>query len=358
MFRNLRWLTLLTVFAMGTAACSDNGTDPQGGEFDPVATDQAVQGLQNQLNGDSDMMVSLGLASQGLGFAGGAPLAIDRAPTPLSAKVVRNYAVVGGAAEPVLPPELLGVTFEWSFAEGHYVPTARAGAPANGVTFILYAIDPITRVPVEPLVETGLLNLTDEGDASTTRIGIYAESGGTALVDYFIELSYTVVGQSDISVTAAAEGFISDGQSFLDFTLSQGATLLGSTNTIQMDVVYSLSVRGQDVSVTVEMQGEFDFSGENPVDAATAHLRIQNGTEFVDFEMTLAADNSLTGAIQYNGSTVVAISGTEADPVFTRADGEALTLEEVGALVELFDMLEDVFDVVEGLFEPFGGLGV
>jgi hypothetical protein len=33
-----------------------------------------------------------------------------------------------------------------------------------------------------------------------------------------------------------------------------------------------------------------------------------------------------------------------------------LTLEEVAALVDLFDMIDDVFDLVEDLFEPFGGL--
>ena len=30
-------------------------------------------------------------------------------------------------------------------------------------------------------------------------------------------------------------------------------------------------------------------------------------------------------------------------------------LEEVAALVELFDMIGDVFDLVDDLFEPFGG---
>ena len=87
-------------------------------------------------------------------------------------------------------------------------------------------------------------------------------------------------------------------------------------------------------------------------------LRVQNGTEFVDFEMTLGTDNSLTGVIRYGGVDVVYISGTEGDPVFESATGEPLTVEEVAALVELFDMIDDVFDLVEDLFEPFGGLDV
>ncbi len=122
-----------------------------------------------------------------------------------------------------------------------------------------------------------------------------------------------------------------------------------------MDFVYSLSLAGQNVSVTVEMHGEFDFSGENPIEAASVELRVQNGTEFVDFEMALNADNSVDGVIQYNGVDVVYISGTEGDPVFESATGDPLTTEEVVALLDLFDMIEDVFDLVEDLFEPFGG---
>lgn len=360
MFRNLRWMPLVAVLALAAGACDDNGTDPVNPlDFDPVATEQAVQDLQSRLDDDSDMMVSLGLVSEGLGMQMGAswvmPRELDQAAAPFSAQFVRNYALSGSAAEPVFPPELLGTTFEWNFVEGHYVPTERAGAPANGLRFILYAIDPLTRAPTDPLVETGYLDLTDEGTASTTRLGLEAVSGSETLIDYFIELSYLLLGGDDISVTVAAEGFISDGVDRLDFVLTQGATLLSSTGTIEMDLVYALSLAGENVSVTVEMHGEFDFSGENPIEAASVELRVQNGTEFVDFEMGLNADNSLTGVIKYNGVDVVYISGTEGDPVFESATGEPLTLEEVAALIDLFNMIDDVFDLVDDLFEPFGG---
>jgi hypothetical protein len=354
-------MPLVAVLAMAAGACSDTGTelgDPA--DFDPVATEQAVESLQSQLDDDSDIMVSLGLAADGLNMQGGAlsralPVELDRTPGPLSAQVVRSYSMSASAAEPVFPPELLGTTFEWNFLEGHYVPTERTGAPTNGVRFILYAIDPVTRVPVDPLVETGYLDLKDEGGTNTTQLGIEAVSGGETLIDYFISLSYALLGENDISVSVTAQGYISDGVDQLDFVLTQGATLLGSTETIEMDIVYSLSLLGQNASVTVEMHGEFDFAGDNPIETADVELRVQNGTEFVDFEMTLASDNSLTGVIKYNGTPVVNISGTEADPVFTSATGEQLTPEEVAALLELFNMIDDVFDMVNDIFEPFGG---
>jgi hypothetical protein len=171
MFGNPRRMPLVAVLALAAGACSDDGTSPvDPADFDPVATEQAVQDLQAKLNDDNDVMLSLELASQALGMQQGfsrvMPLELNRAAVPFSAQFVQDYALSGSAAEPVFPPELLGMTFEWSFGEGHYVPTERAGAPTNGIRFILYAIDPLSRVPIDPLVETGHLDLTDEGGAT------------------------------------------------------------------------------------------------------------------------------------------------------------------------------------------------
>jgi len=359
MRHSLRWMPLAAVAAFVMTACSDGGTGPAGTDFDPQATDQATQNLQASLNNDSDMMVSLGLAGEGLAAAGGVsmivPRRLDGPATPFSAQVVRDMTLSGSLMEPIFPSNLLGATFEWSFDLDRYAPTERAGAPANGVRFVLYAINPLTRRPAEPLSEVGFLDLTDEGDASSTRLGIHAESGGAALVDYFIDVSYALLGDQDIRVTVTADGYISDGQEQLDFLLTESATLLGSTETILLDVSYELSLAGESVSVRLDVSGEFDFSGDTPVDAATAQLSIHDGPDHVVFDMTLQADNTLSGVIDYNGAPAMYISGTEADPVFTRADGEPLTAEDVAALLALYDLLEDVFDVTENLFSPFGG---
>lgn len=363
MFRNLRWMTLLAVFALGTAACSDDGsTGVQGTDFNPQSADQATENLQAQLNTDSDIMISLGLASDGMSQAGAVsmvlPRDLDRAVTPMSAQVLRGYTLSGSSAEPIFPSNLLGKTFEWSFALGRYEMSARTGAPANGVRFILYAINPLTRQPADPLNEIGLLDLTDEGDATATRIGIYAESGGEALVDYFIAASYALLGQQDYSVTLHAEGYVSDGTERLDFALDQTATFLGTSATVGMDISYWLSLAGEDVSVNLDLSGQFTFASESPVETATAQLTIRNGTEVIVLDMSLAADNTLDGVITYNGAPAIYISGTEADPVFTRADGEALTEADMTALRDLYDLLGDVFAVAMDLFQPFGGMGL
>jgi len=235
------------------------------------------------------------------------------------------------------------------------VPTERAGAPANGIRFILYAIDPLTRQPAEPLNETGFLDLTDDGDASATRLGLYAESGGQAMVDYFIELSYQLLGQQDVSADVTAEGYISDGAARLDFELHETATVLGSTQTVTLDVDYWLSVAGEDVSVDLQLATELDLSGEGTVELATAGLTIHDGSDVVVFDLSLAADNTLEGVVNYNGAPALYVSGTEGDPVFERADGEPLSTEDVAALVQLYHLLDDVLGLAGRLFEPFGG---
>lgn len=363
MFRSLRWLALLAVFALGTAACSDDGpSGPSGLDFDPQATEQATENLQSRLDDDSDIMVSLELASEGLIQAGAAsrvlPRELDRAVTPMSAQMLRSYSMSGSSAEPIFPSNLLGKTFEWSFDFGRYVIGERTDGPADGVRFVLYAIDPLTRQPASPLNETGFLDLTDEGDATATRLGIYGESGGVALVDYYIAASYALLGTEDFSVTVLAEGYVSDGTEQLDFALDQTATFLGSSETIALDTDYWLSLGVEDVSVELVISGEFDFAGDSPVDAATAMLTIRHGTDKVDFDMAVTGDNTLTGVIEYNDVPAIYMSGTEADPVFERADGEPLTPEDVAALLELYDLLGDVFDIAEHLFEPFSGFGV
>jgi hypothetical protein len=364
MFWNLKWIPLATVLALGVAACSDGGgTGLSGTDFDPQAAEQATENLQARLNSDSDILISLELVSAGLSEAAAAsvvlPNELDRAVAPLSAQMLRDYTLSGSAVEPIFPVNLLGVTFVWSTDLGQYVPGEGTDAPLNGVRFVLYAIDPLTRLPAEPLNETGFVDLIDNGDATATRLAIYAESGGTALVDYSIEATYSLLGAEDISVTVIAEGYISDGQEQLDFLLDQTATFLGSTQTLGLDVSYTLSLAGENVSVSMDISGEFDFSGEQPIDAVTAELTIRNGSEFlVEFEMTVTADNTMTGVINFNGAPAMYISGTEADPVFERADGEPLTEADIAALLELYDLLDDIFDVAEHLFEPFGETGL
>jgi hypothetical protein len=350
---------LAGLLAFGLGACSDSGpAGPSGTDFDPEATAQALANVQSELDSDSDVLMSLALVGPALQAEGGAsivlPRQLDGPVTPMAAQVARAYALSGSAAAPIFPSNLLGVTFTWDPGLGRYAVSQLTGAPANGVRFILYAMDPLTRQPVLPLVEIGFVDLTDESDAAATRLGVYAESGGVALIDYVIEGSYATVGQ-DIAVTLDAAGYFSDGSVRLDFDLSQSATISQTSQTISLDVQYNLSVAGADLSVALDLTGEFSFAQDGGPETAAATLTINNGSDQVVMTLDLAADNTLSGVINYNGAPAVLISGTEADPVFTRPDGEPLTQADMTALTDIFGLLEDVFDFAENLFEPFQG---
>ncbi len=64
------------------------------------------------------------------------------------------------------------------------MPTDRTGAPANGVRFLIYAVNPITFVPVEPLQEVGYVQLTDLSGSSTQAARVIVVSGETTYLDY------------------------------------------------------------------------------------------------------------------------------------------------------------------------------
>ena len=75
-------------------------------------------------------------------------------------ELVPSFSVTGTQG-PIIPDAVTGTTFEWNADSAGYVATAREGAPANGIRFIVYAIDPLTGDPVLPLVETGYVDIMD-----------------------------------------------------------------------------------------------------------------------------------------------------------------------------------------------------
>ena len=63
------------------------------------------------------------------------------------------------ASSAAIPAEFVGKTFVWNGTA--YEVSTLIGAPAGGVRFLLYAIDPVTRIPTTPLTETGYVDLVD-----------------------------------------------------------------------------------------------------------------------------------------------------------------------------------------------------
>src|SRR5262245_24397512 len=182
-----------------SAACEDQGpgslSDPAAVTAELEAMDSAFAAAAVQSYGEVAGMIG-GTAAGALGRAAiiveGSTPTLPNEPAYLRGvkradawrKLVPHVAEM--SALPIIPDGVLGDTYEWDTTSDVYVATARTGGPANGVRFILYAINPITQTPVEPLVEVGLVDLMDESTTGTLRLHIRVQGvGGTpTYLDY------------------------------------------------------------------------------------------------------------------------------------------------------------------------------
>lgn len=352
-------LPLGLLLLVGTAACGSDPTGLGGTNFEPQQTAQSTNTIETQLNSDDDVIASLALVGPALDSAGVASLVLPRnlanpreVVAGASTQIVQNFVLSGSGSDPIFPSNLLGKTFEWSDEFFKYVINeSLTGAPSNGVRFLLYPIDPITRQPVSPTAGTdiGYLDLTDEGGVSSTRLGLVAVTGGVTRVDYFIDVSFTSTA-TDLSVTIAAVGFVSDGTTAVDFDLSEAVAFDLLTESISLDLLFGVAVPAEDVSVSLDMT--IDVTGQEQLESADLVLTVSDGGDSVVLEVTSAIDDSLDGTISYNGTVVVNVSGTGENPVFTMTDGTELTAADVEALHDIVDLFEDLFDFAEHIFDP------
>lgn len=348
--------SLAALLVLGLAACGDDSAGPKT-PFDPEATAQAAAELESRLDGDGDVMQSLYLVAPALEAEGGVvvqllPGGVAGVPRPFDGRAMidPSFSMV---AEPIFPSNFLGKSFEWDESLERYAITERAGAPANGIRFVLYAVDPFTDRPATPLVEVGFLDLTDEGGAAATRLGVLAETGGVVRLDYAVSASYALLGSS-IQATATGEGFLSDGTRRLDFDLVQTVTYDTSAETMQVDLAYDLGMADENVRVVVDVSSEIDLAALESI-VLDLSMTITDGGNVTVFTGGIDAMEAIDGAIRHNGETVALIGGTVSAPTFTDAGGEPLTTAEIAALQQVFEIVDDVFDFAEAVFEPFGG---
>lgn len=355
-------LPLGLLLVVGLAACGSDPTGLGGTNFEPQQTAQSTNTIETQLNGDDDVIASLALVGPALDSAGVVSFVLPRnlanpreVVEGANTQVVQNFVLSGSGSDPILPSSLLGKTFEWSDEFLKYVINdLLTGAPSNGVRFLLYPIDPITRQPVGPTAGTdiGYLDLTDEGGVSTTRLGLVAVTGGVTRVDYFIDVSFTSTA-TDLSVTIAAVGFVSDGTTVVEFDLAEAVAFDLLTESISLDLLFSVEVPAEDVSVTLDMT--IDVTGAEQLETASVVLTVSDGGDSVVLDATSGIDDSIDGTISYNGTVVVTVSGTGDNPVFVLTDGTELTADDVEALVDFLDLFDDLFDFAENIFAPFDG---
>ena len=350
-----RSVTLFAALSLALTACG--GSDPDA-PFNPAGTSEDVQALNATFA--SPAFASFASFSPYFDLAlGPAPLVSTSAQAfnfrratnagELRAAAARNAKRVAAltpkanasfsAASAAIPAEVAGKTFE--FSGESYVPGDRTGAPANGVRFLLYAVNPITFAPMMPLQEVGYVQLTDLSGSTTQAARVVVVSEGTTYIDYTVTATATVTGGR---VTVA--GYVRDGINRANLNLR--STVTEATG---LTLVYTLDVPQRDVSIDLTMT----MTG---LDAQTFTLDIDLGMSGPNGTVSMSGQMTETGGtldVRVNGDLFATITSTgAAEPVITGADGLPLTDADVTALENIFGITDSAFTSFDEMLIPIG----
>jgi hypothetical protein len=341
------WLLRPALVALVLAAFVGCGEDSAGPEdADPAAAAAALEDILTDFVEDNDGLQSTMVFSDAIqaALAGGpaAALATDvltqvsEHATFAGMRSLRlNLAELGTDAPAKLPAWVLGLTFEYDTLTDQYFAGQRTGAPATGVRFILYAVDPILFQPIVPLQEIGYIDIVDTGTFPTAiEIGLIIVVSGDTLAD--VVATGTLV--PDVSLTLAFSGFFSNGTDEADFEINVAETQTG------FGVEFTMSASGASMGFEI---GYDDTTGE---ESFTAFFR--EGDTHIVFTITDVDGEIQPGSgITFNGTVVALITGFVDEPVITNAEGFPLTEAEIAALYDLFDMMGFMIDIFFGLVE-------
>lgn len=331
-----------------TAACSETTAplDPQGIQEDVGYAAAVINTAPTASLGALGPNINFALAEQG-----GEPAVLELPMALLNdadALVKRESmrqqarAELSGSTAAVIPAPLLGKTMEYSVGQGRYVVGERTGAPANGVRFVLYAVDPLTEDIVTPLVETGYVDLTRTvtGQVATARVEAYSSNNSLGKVlDYSVTLGGLLVGP-----TAVVQGFARNGTDSLTFSLTSTFSLQNAS--IDIDWRTALPSRGLTSRMEQTITG-----GEVGTIEIDGRLSSRNGSVGISGTLSMGTGGTLT--VTTNGNTFATITvSPESEPVILNAQGNPPTEAQLAMLRQILDWFEDAFDVYEDLLDP------
>lgn len=344
--------SLVALLAITFAAACESSTGPTG-PLDPAALQSDLAAARAAVNAPASMSLgALGpMISNALADAGGSfgvaelPAALLKDPNALIERAALRARLTGGSGgASVIPQVALGKTFEFDTIADRYVAGLRTGAPANGVRFVLYAVDPVTDDLVFPLVETGYADLTRTVTNQSITARVEAFASGLAPVKV---LSYTVVVQGTFTnPTVFVAGFARNASDSLAFTLSSTFSLANAT--IAVDWRTAVPTRGLSTRVRLTVTG-----GEVPQIVIDGLLTGQGGHS-VGMTGTIAAQGG-TLLVKVNGNSFATISVgglLDNEPTILGANGQPLTPAEQAMLRQIVEWFEHSFDTYERLLAP------
>jgi hypothetical protein len=253
--------------------------------------------------------------------------------------MMRQPAATGFSASVMeIPVEAAGKTFVYDIGTGGYVVSDRALLATNKVRFILYAVDPVTFAPVEPLVETGYVDLTDLSAGSTQAARVQVVSGSTTYIDYTVSASGTAS-----SARMTVLGFLTDGLTQANINLRSTITF-----TAGLTLTYSLDLPQRDVAIDLTVSID-DLSSPTGTIGVNLVMSGPNGTVSMSGEFT---ETSGTLNVRINGNAFATITSNGSTVTITRNDGTPLTDEELQALNAVYDMSASAFIAFDQMLAP------
>ncbi len=338
-----RALLALTVFSL--AACSEETeflTDLSTAEAtaDVELTAAAFETPQTEalveLGYEIDAALGGGVAVMSSVVAAG--------PSPDARTAARLLETFESApAEPMaaIPAGALGKTYAWDLGLEQYVQTAATGAPANGVRFLLYAIDTMTYLPADPLVQVGTLDITTGGTQSRpTGTVTVKNNAGTTVLEYT-----ATVGGTQQAPSVSIAGTAGLGPNASTFSLTVGVNLISQNVTATWRT--AVPNRGLTTRTTLGFNEEgFTMNGV-----------MQRGLRRISISGTLSFASGGTLTVKVGDRTFAQITtDAEFNTTVTNADGEPLTPEEEATLELIFEWFSRTFDWMDALTGPLGAI--
>jgi hypothetical protein len=253
----------------------------------------------------------------------------------------------------IIPDSMYGRVFEWdTTGVGQYAWQDSTVSGLNGVRFILYAVGLDGQI-FEPVTPIGMLDITDASTSSGLRLHILVRNntGTTTYVDYTVELT------GNASTTQAnAAGTIRNGLAAPNNKeLAFDETLTVTASSIRVTATFALN----NPATTLMLNESLSFNDPDLVINTDFRL-IQNGHTIRTVgritvnNLTDALDVTIT--VYFDGGPVASISGDPTLPgtQWVDAGGEPLTAQDLAALDDLFDALQQFDAAVSSLFSPIG----
>ena len=352
------WRGLAGAVALALAACSDSPTGPVK-PADPLATAAHVAALNQSFSSpafESFALVAPPSAPAASSFA--ALRALLRSAGPAASGRLTSVAesrllvaalrstlapVTGVVSAVIFPPELLGKTFEWDTTSVQYQVTDRAGAPANGVRFILYALD----LGGSPIVtqEIGYADLKDESSGTTQQMHLLVVGATVTYLDYTVAAT---AGPTAGTGTVTVLGYITDGSHRLDFNCPVTVT----ATSVTLDIAFDVNADNAHVRETLTV---------TPIQPSGLGLDIAFTLQVGNEVVTLTGADTTTGVsesgrltVRVNGGLYATITITNGEPTFLGAAGQPLTADDLTALNALFNAIWDALGHFDDLITPTG----